>query len=544
MKQFPRKEVSIMILFLLTCRVDDGNPATALADLYSSNGIQIPGLSSSVLNVVSNVTVWHEAYNYCRKNSSDPAAVSAVNQLMQKLNISGKDNFCTYLSFYEVKWQWSNKDAVTYSNWKRNFFCGFVQSDGTWNDSVCDDQKTFMCYKETINISERYVWINSTMNWKSAQNYCREKYKKDLVSIRNESENQEIMEKAQGSPFWIGLFNNPWKWSDGENSTFQIWSHKQPDNYCHNEACVEILSDGTWNDAFCGKMNYFFCTNKSKVTTPFDLVNYSLSWLDAQRYCRNNYTDLMTVESQTENQNLKTPHDKNYWIGLRRENDNWQWSNRSPLTYTNWKREFSCAVLQSDGSWNDSDCSEEKPFMCYNETEYNHTYIWINKSMNWTRALNYCQKTYTDLVSIRNESENEEIRKKAQNMPFWIGLFKNSSKWSDDEKSTLTNNSNQSQLLDNEQHPENCTEVKIKGCCVITQYSTEKHLICSQVGWNLTLVNDSSTWEEAVDYCRNKNSNLIRISSEMEQNIIATLVNTTNSSNVWLGLRQSRVFGF
>ncbi|KAG2469438.1 MRC2 protein, partial [Polypterus senegalus] len=268
------------------------------------------------------------------------------------------------------------------------------------------------------------------MNWKSAQNYCREKYKKDLVSIRNESENQEIMEKAQGSPFWIGLFNNPWKWSDGENSTFQIWSHKQPDNYCHNEACVEILSDGTWNDAFCGKMNYFFCTNKSKVTTPFDLVNYSLSWLDAQRYCRNNYTDLMTVESQTENQNLKTPHDKNYWIGLRRENDNWQWSNRSPLTYTNWKREFSCAVLQSDGSWNDSDCSEEKPFMCYN------------------------------------------------------------------------------------------------------------------VVMNATFIIASSTWKDAVDYCRKRNSDLISISSQLEQDAIAALVNTTNSPNVWLGLRQSRMFGF
>uniref|UniRef100_A0A8C4RTX3 Macrophage mannose receptor 1-like n=2 Tax=Erpetoichthys calabaricus TaxID=27687 RepID=A0A8C4RTX3_ERPCA len=458
MKQFPRKEVSIIILFLLTCR----------------------GLNLSVLNVVSNVMVWHKAFNYCRNDSSDAAAVAAVNQLMLKLNISGKDNFCTDLSFYEVKWQWSNKDEVTYSNWKRDFFCGFVQSDGTWNDSVCYDQKPFMCYQENSNINERYVWINSRMNWSSAQNYCQVNYT-DLVSIRNENENQQIMEKAQGSPFWIGLFNNPWKWSDGENSIFQIWTQNQPDNYLRNEACVEILSDGSWNDDFCGKKNYFFCTNKSKVTTSFDLVEYSLSWLDAQRYCRANYTDLMTVENQTENQKLqKPPQDQGYWIGLSHENDNWQWSNKSPLTYTNWRREFSCAVLQSDGSWNDSDCSEEKPFMCYNEMEYIRTYIWINERMNWTRAQNYCRMNYKDLVSIRDESENEEIRNKAQNSPFWIGLFNNSRKWSDGDKSTLTSNSNQSQLPDNEQHPENCTEVKINGCCVITQYSTEKHLICSQ----------------------------------------------------------------
>uniref|UniRef100_A0A8C4SWI2 C-type lectin domain-containing protein n=1 Tax=Erpetoichthys calabaricus TaxID=27687 RepID=A0A8C4SWI2_ERPCA len=53
-----------------------------------------------------------------------------------------------------------------------------------------------------------------------------------------------------------------------------------------------------------------------------------------------------------------------------------------------------------------------------------------------------------------------------------------------------------------------------------------------------------STWEEAMDYCRERNSNLISISSQVEQDAIAALVNTTNSTNVWLGLRQSRLFGF
>uniref|UniRef100_A0A8C4RTV0 C-type lectin domain-containing protein n=1 Tax=Erpetoichthys calabaricus TaxID=27687 RepID=A0A8C4RTV0_ERPCA len=102
----------------------------------------------------------------------------------------------------------------------------------------------FICsvFTEIINISERYVWINSRMNWSSTQNYCQVNYT-DLGSIRNESENQEIMEKAQGSPFW---------------TVFQIWAQNEPDNYLRNEACVEILSDGTWNDDFCGKMNYFF----------------------------------------------------------------------------------------------------------------------------------------------------------------------------------------------------------------------------------------------------------------------------------------------
>uniref|UniRef100_A0A8C4SYD5 C-type lectin domain-containing protein n=1 Tax=Erpetoichthys calabaricus TaxID=27687 RepID=A0A8C4SYD5_ERPCA len=57
-------------------------------------------------------------------------------------------------------------------------------------------------------------------------------------------------------------------------------------------------------------------------------------------------------------------------------------------------------------------------------------------------------------------------------------------------------------------------------------------------------INRRMTWSKAMDYCRERNSNLISISSQVEQDAIAALVNTTNSTNVWLGLRQSRLFGF
>uniref|UniRef100_A0A8C4SVZ9 C-type lectin domain-containing protein n=1 Tax=Erpetoichthys calabaricus TaxID=27687 RepID=A0A8C4SVZ9_ERPCA len=114
---------------------------------------------------------------------------------------------------------------------------------------------------------ERYFWINDMM-WSRAQNYCRVNYT-DLVSIRNESENEVIKNKSQGTPFWIGLFNNPWKWSDGGNSTFRNWSVRNPDNYNHNEKCVEInFQDNRgngWNDADCNIPKTFFCNSKDII---------------------------------------------------------------------------------------------------------------------------------------------------------------------------------------------------------------------------------------------------------------------------------------
>ncbi|XP_051779232.1 L-selectin-like [Erpetoichthys calabaricus] len=226
----------------------------------------------------------------------------------------------------------------------------------------------FMCYNETNNISERYFWVNVNLNWSRAQNYCHEIYT-DLVSIRNEAENQEIMKNAKSFPFWIGLLNNPWKWSDGGNSTFQNWENSLPDNWYKSGKCVELRTSA-WNDAACNLQKRFLCYNKSctplSCTSTINFVLNSLSWDDAQNYCRAHYTDLVTIENKAMNDQLLIMTSKIYsWIGLRRERDNWQWSNGEPLVYTNWEREYFCAVLQSDGSWNDSVCGEEKPFMCY-----------------------------------------------------------------------------------------------------------------------------------------------------------------------------------
>ncbi|MBN3291764.1 MRC1 protein, partial [Polypterus senegalus] len=391
---------------------------------------------------------WNAAQSFCRISiNSDLVTVTSEDMHQQLVQISRNYSYYNYfwVGLYNDRnnWKWSNGDNINYSNWKRNLFCAYIKADGSWMDTVCEFRKTFICYKETNNISGRYFWINESITWSSAQNYCRVNYT-DLVSIRNESENEKIMKEAQGSPFWIGLFNDGWTWSDGGNSAFRNWDlnwHLNTEDWT-SELCGMIRVNGGWNVYRCSYRSFFFCSNMLNIsmscTITYIFVSVALSWYDAQKYCRSNYTDLVTVDNQAVNNQVIQVNANNGWIGLRHGNDTWQWSNGDKITYTKWRPSRYCAQVQSDGSWRDSSCSEQISFMCYNESSnVNEAYVWINQIMNWSSALQYCQTNYTDLVSIRNDSENEMLKNKAQGSPFWIGLFNNPWKWSDGGISTL-----------------------------------------------------------------------------------------------------------
>uniref|UniRef100_A0A3B3DZ09 C-type lectin domain-containing protein n=1 Tax=Oryzias melastigma TaxID=30732 RepID=A0A3B3DZ09_ORYME len=76
--------------------------------------------------------------------------------------------------------------------------------------------------RRTYPNRKSYIFINQAMSWSSAQQYCRENYK-DLAMIENQEENMEAQNAIpSGSMGWIGLYREPWTWSDGTIKTFQI----------------------------------------------------------------------------------------------------------------------------------------------------------------------------------------------------------------------------------------------------------------------------------------------------------------------------------
>uniref|UniRef100_A0A673J435 C-type lectin domain-containing protein n=1 Tax=Sinocyclocheilus rhinocerous TaxID=307959 RepID=A0A673J435_9TELE len=119
------------------------------------------------------------------------------------------------------------------------------------------------------------------------------------------------------------------------------------------------------------------CSVAECVQHQYHFINVMKTWTEAQRYCREKYTDLATNESQ---QVQKIISDNNssgsgIWIGLFRNRDLWQWSDQSDSSFRYWKTGEpnnlgggeNCAVIKpnTQGQWNDILCTNQFPFVCH-----------------------------------------------------------------------------------------------------------------------------------------------------------------------------------
>ncbi|XP_073715836.1 P-selectin-like [Misgurnus anguillicaudatus] len=133
-----------------------------------------------------------------------------------------------------------------------------------------------------------------------------------------------------------------------------------------------------------------------------------------------------------------------------------------------------------------SECSQRR---------YHH----INMTMNWTEAQRYCRENYTDLATVNNINDMNELMSKVNesdvnnnDLRVWIGL-KNTGvykwKWSMD------------------------------------------HLI---------LINETMSWSEALVYCRQHHVDLVSVVSDEIQRWVTEVIEHQNSTaSVWMGLRHS-----
>lgn len=65
-------------------------------------------------------------------------------------------------------------------------------------------------------------------------------------------------------------------------------------------------------------------------------------------------------------------------------------------------------------------------------TELGSEFVFVNKTMIWSSAQRFCRKHYTDLATVRNDTENQKIRSFSNDFWAWIGLFRSPNlHWSD-----------------------------------------------------------------------------------------------------------------
>ncbi|KAL4617783.1 macrophage mannose receptor 1-like isoform X1 [Arapaima gigas] len=133
-------------------------------------------------------------------------------------------------------------------------------------------------FSETSNGTLNLTLVTQSLPWYDALNYCRQKYS-DLVSIRNANESEAVRNAVKtGIEFWIGLYNDPWKWSDGQNPNFTSWKNPVTNSY---KQCVYINTVGTWVLYVCTATAPFFCSGLP--TTYRAVVRFTLKGLTADQ---------------------------------------------------------------------------------------------------------------------------------------------------------------------------------------------------------------------------------------------------------------------
>ncbi|KAM7365997.1 hypothetical protein PAMP_015470 [Pampus punctatissimus] len=221
----------------------------------------------------------------------------------------------------------------------------------------------------------RYHYVPASQTWTEAQTYCKEKHT-DLVTIRNMEDIEHIVSSTSyEGQVWIGLYSViDWKWSDGYRQSgagYYNWRSYEPDFSSGNQFCGSITSDGRWWDDLGTYPLPFICYNGTQLDPEFVLVNQTMSWSDAQQYCRKNFIDLATVRNNIMNQEVGNLSNGWTWMGLYRD-PNIYWSDGSNSLFRYWHDGSSilhsviCAAADlPSGRWSALSCDVKLPFVCY-----------------------------------------------------------------------------------------------------------------------------------------------------------------------------------
>ncbi|KAK2862937.1 hypothetical protein Q5P01_002470 [Channa striata] len=307
-----------------------------------------------------------------------------------------------------------------------------------------------------------YYFIKENKTWDEARMYCRKNYT-DLATVSNMTDMKRLINSTYSEDeAWIGLHSYPgnetrtWHWSlPGVkfDESKKNWSSGEPNDNPFPQNCAIINKDLAWIDESCNKEHYFLCYNENRTSNnKVYCIKEQKTWPEAQNYCRVNHTDLVSGLDQLHVCDGCDQPGSYVWIGLFR--DTWRWSDGSSFSFRYWeslsdnnmvdgqsKKTCATTVLNRAGRWSFDNCSNEKPFICYDDKV-----ILINENKTWVEALNYCREKYHDLVSITSLDEQRWIQDRAKNAssPYvWLGLRYSCTLdfwfWVNDEKISYTN---------------------------------------------------------------------------------------------------------
>ncbi|XP_059358619.1 C-type mannose receptor 2-like, partial [Carassius carassius] len=172
----------------------------------------------------------------------------------------------------------------------------------------------------------------------------------------------------------------------------------------------------------------------------------------------------------------------------------------------------------------------------------NSGYILVKSLKTWRDAQSYCRQHYTDLPTIRNISENNQINQiLLSGYYIWIGLFFDSWEWSDKWSRVFRH-----WAADQPFHASgsgDCVAMARANSGKWAQYSCDlkQPFICyrgERFQYIYHYINVRMSWPEAQSYCRSKYTDLATVDSMDDVNRLVNIVDAGYSGSVWIGLKR------
>ncbi|XP_062903901.1 C-type mannose receptor 2-like [Mobula hypostoma] len=328
-----------------------------------------------------------------------------------------------------------------------------------------------------------YHLVSETKSWAQAREHCQRMFT-DLASIPSREEEEVIIRfAAPGERLWIGLYNdgqppNGWKWTTGESFSYNNWAPWYTEDFNATFPICAYIDVGQWMDTDCDITLSFMCYKAQNQTIlsadrEYFLIEEEKTWNKAWSYCRNHYTNLVSMRSAEEAGLVSRLMHRPCWIGLYTDGmSGWMWTNGDPFRYSKWglwhpysfNNSLPMCVTIFDGEWHEADCDFPFNFICYQDLKSSskppglparnggpavrseilygskdysdllsdlnvdsapkRLYHKVNGERTWPDARDYCRLHYTDLLSIQSEQESNATRALFGELrQGWCGLY-------------------------------------------------------------------------------------------------------------------------
>ena len=167
-------------------------------------------------------------------------------------------------------------------------------------------------------------------------------------------------------------------------------------------------------------------------------------------------------------------------------------------------------------------------------------YFLVTEPASWKDAQQYCRNHHTDLAFIRTKEEANHVSALGKGDKVWIGIHRDTKDhtlwyWSGRRISTFTF------WKPGEPNDyggkEDCGGAGAGGPWYDLPCNVKINFVCYQETPKMVLVKENKTWEEALEYCRDRYKDLPSLLSEAEQSSAKKTTLEAKTSKVWTGLR-------